>query len=74
MDNMLKDHYQYQAFLLRCWEVHHPEHNNSSSWRFSLENARTGEKHAFPSFNALIKYLQINFVTGMADTDEPEIE
>jgi hypothetical protein len=44
----------YRSFLLRMWCV---KQNDNLTWRFSLENPRTGQKHMFSSLDALQEFL-----------------
>ena len=45
---------RYLSFLLRLWRV---RQNDSETWRASLEDPRTGERHGFASLEALVNYL-----------------
>ncbi|MBN1246983.1 MAG: hypothetical protein JXC32_04955 [Anaerolineae bacterium] len=48
---------QYRSYLLRCWEVRSDLVDHPSTWRFSLQDSQTGQKHAFPDLTALLVYL-----------------
>ena len=61
---------RYRAFLLRCWEVRGPESGEPVTWRFSVEDPRTGQKHGLADLDALTEYLQAeldrsDFVNGL---------
>ncbi len=43
---------RYRAFLLRCYEA------DSATWRFTLEDSRTGERQGFADLEALIAFLR----------------
>jgi hypothetical protein len=49
---------RYRAFMLRCWEVRGPDSSRPVTWRFSIEDSRTGEKHGFPDLEALSEFLE----------------
>jgi hypothetical protein len=48
---------RYGAYLLRCWEVRSQQPGRPSTWRFSLEEAGTGERRGFRDLEALVAYL-----------------
>ena len=47
----------YCSYLLRCWKErgHRPGH--TTAWRFSLEDTRSGDRHAFADLPALVAFL-----------------
>ncbi len=47
----------YQAYLLRCYEAPNTHLDQPATWRFTLENSRTGERLGFASLEALCAYL-----------------
>ena len=49
---------RYQSYLLRCWEVRSQQPDRPAAWRFSLQDPRTEQKHAFPDLEALVIFLQ----------------
>jgi hypothetical protein len=49
---------RYGAYLLRCWEVRSGRRGRPSAWRFSLEQAGTGERRAFRDLGALVAHLE----------------
>jgi hypothetical protein len=51
----MADERRYLAFLVRLWSVHH---NGELVWRASVENAHTGERHAFADLIALCDFLR----------------
>jgi hypothetical protein len=46
---------RYLAYLVRLWTVHD---NGDLVWRASVENAHTGERHAFADLADLFDFLQ----------------
>lgn len=52
---MYNKQYGYQAYLVRLWLG---REDGKHVWRASLEDAHTGEKHAFASFSRLVAYLE----------------
>ena len=48
---------RYGAYLLRYWEVRSEGPGRPSTWRFSLEEAGTGERRGFRDLEALLAYL-----------------
>jgi hypothetical protein len=49
---------RYGAYLLRYWEVRSEHPGQPSTWRFSLEEAGTGERRGFRDLPALVAYLE----------------
>jgi len=47
----------YRAFMLRCWEVRRSQADEPVTWRFSLEDAHTGQKYGFADLEALLEFL-----------------
>ena len=58
---------QYQAYVLRCWEVRSQHSHRPATWRFSLENSQTREKRAFPDLEALVTFLQAKLAKHEGD-------
>lgn len=46
---------RYLSFLLRLWPV---KQNGSETWRASLENPHTGERHGFANLAVLMDFLK----------------
>ena len=46
---------RYLAYMLRLWQVGSGE---ELAWRASLESPGTGERHGFPSLEALVAFLE----------------
>jgi len=44
--------------MLRCWEVRSSDHEGPVTWRFSVEDPHTGQKHGFAGLEALKGFLQ----------------
>jgi hypothetical protein len=57
---------RYHAYLLRCWEERGQNPLRPPSWRFSLEEPHTGERHGFADLAQLIAFLQ-GFAEGGQD-------
>jgi hypothetical protein len=51
---MTKQEKPYLSYLLRLWSVQNQTH---STWRCSLENVQTGERHGFANLDALCVFL-----------------
>jgi hypothetical protein len=48
---------RYGAYLLRYWEVRSDRPGQPSTWRFSLEEAGTGERRGFRDLATVVAYL-----------------
>jgi hypothetical protein len=48
---------RYGSYLLRYWEVRSDLPGQPSSWRFSLEEAGTGERVAFSDLEGVLDHL-----------------
>ena len=46
---------RYLAYMVRLWTV---QNNDGLIWRASVENAHTGERHAFADLAGLFAFLQ----------------
>jgi hypothetical protein len=55
---------RYQSYMLRCWEICSQHPNQSTIWRFSLEDPRTGEKIGFADLDALVTFMRTEFKTS----------
>lgn len=49
---------RYQSYVLRCWEMRSQHPDRPATWRFSLEDSQTREKHAFSGLEPLVAFLQ----------------
>lgn len=47
----------YHSYLLRFWEER-GDAPAPSTWRFSLEDPQTSERHGFASLDALVEWIQ----------------
>lgn len=47
----------YHSYLLRFWEER-GDASAPSTWRFSLEDPQTSERHGFASLDALVEWIQ----------------
>jgi hypothetical protein len=52
---MITEEMGYRSFLLRLWCA---KQNSELTWRVSLENPRTGQKHVFISLETLHEFLK----------------
>ncbi|MGC9336223.1 MAG: hypothetical protein ACP5JJ_18940 [Anaerolineae bacterium] len=48
---------RYGSYLLRYWEVWSDLPEQPSTWRFSLQEAGTGQRYAFSDLEALVAHL-----------------
>ena len=48
---------RYRAFMLRCWEVRTSDPGDPATWRFSLEDPDSRQKHGFADLEALVAFL-----------------
>lgn len=49
---------RYQVYLLRCLEDRSQDVQIASTWRFSLEDPHTGQRHNFAGLEELIDFLR----------------
>ena len=49
---------RYQAYMLRFWETQVAQPGCPSSWRFSLEDPHTRERHGFADLEAMTAFLR----------------
>ena len=49
---------RYQSYLLRCWEVRSQHPDRPTTWRFSLQDPQTEEKHGFADLEELVEFLR----------------
>jgi hypothetical protein len=60
----------YQSYLLRLWRT---ATTGDATWRASLENPQTGERHGFASLDAMVTFLRLQI--GLApDRGDEEVE
>ncbi len=60
---------RYGAYLLRYWEARSDLPGQPNTGRFSLEDAGTGERHAFRDLEALVAFLREELGRGLPGTD-----
>jgi len=68
---------RYRAYLLRYWEVRSNRPGRPNTWRFSLEEAGTGERHGFHDLEDLVAFLERELEcenAGAASAQEDEEE
>ncbi|MEJ2150857.1 MAG: hypothetical protein P8Z40_15465 [Chloroflexota bacterium] len=49
---------RYQSYLLRCWEVRSQQPDRPATWRYSLQDPQTEQKHSFADLEELVDFLQ----------------
>ena len=54
---------RYQSYVLRCLEMRSQHPDRPATWRLSLEDPQTREKHAFSSLAALVSFLRTELET-----------
>ena len=62
---------RYHAYLLRFWEERLQAEGDTVIWRFSLEDASSGERRGFASLEGLLVFLQEVTAARLADKEEP---
>lgn len=62
---LLVDPPGYRILLLRFWEE---RGRDAGSWRFTVEDPQTGERHGFGDFDLLVAWLRSETVGAV---DEP---
>ena len=58
---MLRDQDRYVSYLLRLWQA---EEGDQVVWRASLVNTIDNQRRNFSSVEALIKFLEDQFITS----------
>lgn len=48
---------RYSVYLLRCWQERDSSIDVPATWRFSLEDSRTGKRQGFADLESLMRYL-----------------
>lgn len=49
---------RYRSYLLTVWEERSSNPNAPPAWRFSLEDARTGQRRGYAGLEALVTALE----------------
>jgi hypothetical protein len=57
---------RYRSYLLRIWETRSERPDEPPTWRFRLQDARTGAQHAFPDLEALVAFLRAEMARDAA--------
>ncbi|MBU1660363.1 MAG: hypothetical protein KKD28_02690, partial [Chloroflexi bacterium] len=52
------DHLRYHAYILRLWQERPATSDQSSVWRFSLEDTRTRQRRGFADLDKMLAFLQ----------------
>jgi hypothetical protein len=55
--------------MLRCRETSTSGAGPGRLWRFSLEDARTGDKYAFADLHTLVVFLEAQLAGSQSDGD-----
>ena len=58
----------YCAYVLRCWEEDTWHDDGSRVQRFSLEDIHTGQRHAFTTVEALMRFVQTALTSERQDS------
>jgi len=48
----------FRTYILRFWEERNPDSDKENSWRFSLEDAETNNRHVFQHLDDVVVFLQ----------------
>ena len=62
---------RYRSYVLTVWEERNVDPNSPGSWRFSLEDARTGRRRGFAGLEALVAALQQEMAEDRAKERDP---
>jgi hypothetical protein len=49
---------RYQSYMLRCWEMRSQDPDRPATWRFSLEDPQTKQRHTFSDWKSMIAFLE----------------
>lgn len=55
---------RYRAYLLRFWEEARGRPDLPGTWRFSLEDPRTGQRQGFADLEALVDFVRQEMKRG----------
>ena len=55
---------RYQSYLLRCWEARSQHPDQPTTWRYSLTDPQTEQKHGFANLEELVAFLQTELLEG----------
>ncbi len=58
---------RYRSYVLTFWEERGRDPDVPVTWRFSLEDPRTGQRHGFATLAALISALEQEMVGTRTD-------
>jgi hypothetical protein len=61
--------WRYRVYLLRLWQAEGKD--GQPVWRASLEDARSGERHAFADLERLCVFLEQQTATWTDDASPP---
>ena len=60
----------YRAYLLRFWEEGRGRPELPGTWRFSLEDPRTGRRRGFADLEALVGFLRQEMERGESRSEK----
>jgi len=60
-----------RSFWLRCWQVRNHHRPDCSSWRFSLEDAQTGQKMGFMDMQSIVAFLVLELGIEVQENRDP---
>jgi hypothetical protein len=62
---------RYRSYLLTVWEERNVDPDLPVTWRFSIEDARTGRRRGFAGMEALVAALQQEIAEDRAKGRDP---
>ncbi len=62
---------RYRSYLLTVWEERSSNPNAPPTWRFSLEEARTGQRRGYAGLEALVAALEQELADYRAEEQGP---
>jgi hypothetical protein len=62
---------RYRSYLLTLWEERNRDPNLPVVWRFSLEEARSGQRRGFADLEALVVALKQEMADDQAEAKGP---
>ena len=57
-------HSRYQVYVLRLWQEPDDTREHSATWRFVLEEPKTGQRRGFRDLAALMDFLKMEQERG----------
>ena len=65
---------RYRAYLLRFWEARSQYPDRPTTWRLSLEDPETGQRHGFPDLEALVAFLEAEMEGDEGELTSPPLK